>query len=383
MTLSSLIFTGFLFLAPFLLSVFRKARPWLFLSLNLGLLAWSAGGWQRALVTVIWLLVPYWASAVLKKPGWLIGAMVMGFVYLNRYDWVFGTLSVPYLFAFKLLGLSYILFRQIDFILNRKSLPESDVNLNYYLNYCISFYTLIAGPIQRYDVFVQNMKQPIEASSIDVLKQLHRVFDGYIKVFVLSALFSSWASIAYRELATGFSLVALAGLMITNALYIYFNFSGYCDVVIGMGVMAGFQIPENFNKPYLAQDLSDFWSRWHMTLTSWLTDYVFNPLVQRLSRRAWFSFENIRVLAFFGTFLLAGLWHGSTLNFLMYGLLQGIGVSLSTIYVGMMSKKMGSRKAYKAFRSKGWLKYAEIFVTLSYVSFTFIFVGFDILALWL
>lgn len=382
MTLPSLIFTGFLFLAPFLLTVSRKARPWLFLSLNLGLLAWSAGGWERALVTVTWLLVPYWASAVLKKPGWLIGAMVMGFVYLNRYDWVFGTLSVPYLFAFKLLGLSYILFRQIDFILNRKSLPETDVNLIYYLNYCISFYTLIAGPIQRYDVFVQSMKQPIEPSSIDVLKQLHRVFDGYIKVFVLSALFSSWASIAYRELATGFSLMALAGLMVTNALYIYFNFSGYCDVVIGMSVLSGFQIPENFNKPYLAQDLSDFWSRWHMTLTSWLTDYVFNPLVQGLSRRAWFSFENIKVLAFFGTFLLAGLWHGSTLNFLMYGLLQGIGVSLSTIYVGTMSKKMGSRKAYKAFRSKGWLKYAEIFVTLSYVSFTFIFVGFDILALW-
>lgn len=146
MTLSSLIFTGVLFLAPFLFSVSRKARPWLFLSLNLGLLAWSMGSWERALVTAIWLLVPYWASAIVKKPGWLISAMVLGFVYLNRYTWIIGALSLPYLFTFKLLGLSYILFRQIDFILNRKSYPKSDVNLVHYLNYCLSFYTLIAGP---------------------------------------------------------------------------------------------------------------------------------------------------------------------------------------------------------------------------------------------
>lgn len=382
MTLSSLIFTGGLFLAPFLLSVSKKAKPWLFLSLNLGLLAWSMGSWERAVVTAIWLLVPYWASAVLKKPGWLIGFMVLGFVYLNRYDWIFGTLSIPYLFAFKLLGLSYILFRQIDFILNRSSFSKPDLSLMNYLNYCVSFYTFIAGPIQRYEAFVQDQKEPIDPSSIDVLKQLHRVFDGYIKVFVLSALFSSWAGFAYRELATGFSLLTLLWLMVSNALFIYFNFAGYCDVVIGMGRLAGFRIPENFNKPYLAQDLSDFWSRWHMTLTTWLTDYVFNPLVQTMARKDWLSFENIRLLAFFGTFLVAGLWHGSTLNFLIYGLLQAIGVSLSTIYVGAMSQKLGSRKAYKAFRSKGWLKWIEIFVTLSYVSFSFLFVGFDILALW-
>jgi len=382
MTLSSLIFTGVLFLAPFLLSVTKKARPWLFLSLNLGLLAWSMGSWERALVTAIWLLVPYWASSIVKKPGWLISVMVMGFVYLNRYTWIFGSLSVPYLFAFKLLGLSYILFRQIDFILNRSTLSKSDVSLVNYLNYCVSFYTFIAGPIQRFEAFVQNMKEPIDVASIDVLKQLHRVFDGYIKVFVLSALFSSWATLAYRNLALSFSFLTLVWLMITNALFIYFNFSGYCDVVIGMGVLAGFKIPENFNKPYLAQDLSDFWSRWHITLTTWLTDYVFNPLVQTLARKDWFSFENIRLLAFFGTFLLAGLWHGSTLNFLIYGLLQAIGVSLSTLYVDAMSKKLGSRKAYKAYRSKGWLKITEIFVTLSYVSLSFLFVGFDILALW-
>lgn len=382
MTLSSLIFTGVLFLAPFLLSVTKKARPWLFLSLNLGLLAWSMGSWERALVTAIWLLVPYWASSIVKKPGWLIGVMVVGFVYLNRYTWIFGSLSVPYLFAFKLLGLSYILFRQIDFILNRSTLSKSDVSLINYLNYCVSFYTFIAGPIQRFEAFVQNMKEPIDVASIDILKQLHRVFDGYIKVFVLSALFSSWATLAYRDLALGFSFLTLIWLMITNALFIYFNFSGYCDVVIGMGVLAGFKIPENFNKPYLAQDLSDFWSRWHITLTTWLTDYVFNPLVQALARKGWVSFENIRLLAFFGTFLLAGLWHGSTLNFLIYGLLQAIGVSLSTLYVDVMSKKLGSRKAYKAYRSKGWLKIAEIFVTLSYVSLSFLFVGFDILALW-
>jgi D-alanyl-lipoteichoic acid acyltransferase DltB (MBOAT superfamily) len=149
-----------------------------------------------------------------------------------------------------------------------------------------------------------------------------------------------------------------------------------------MGKLSGFKIDENFNKPYLAVDLSDFWSRWHMTLTQWLTNYVFNPIVVIFARTEKLSIEKVQVLAFFITFLVAGLWHGTTMNFLIYGLLQGLGVSLSKVITDYRIKRLGGRKAFRAHRQKPWVKAIEMTITLSYVSLSFLFFSFDVLALW-
>jgi len=258
--------------------------------------------------------------------------------------------------------------------------PRS-ISLVHYLNYLLSFYTILAGPIMRYEAFVEDFDHPQDIKDIDVLKVLHRAMNGYIKVFVISALFSMISMDIYRQLLTQFELLSFIGLTITNALFIYFNFSGYCDVMISMGKLSGFKIDENFNQPYLAQDLSDFWSRWHMTLTQWLTNYVFNPIVVVFSRSEKISFEKVQVVAFFITFLVAGLWHGTTLNFLIYGILQGIGVSLSKVISDHRIKKLGGRKAFRAHRQKPLVKAIEISITLSYVALSFLFFSFDVLAL--
>lgn len=381
-SLSSLWFTLILFSAPLLLVHRTKYRSEIFLIINGALLLMSVGTWQRALVTLAWILIPYYASRFTKFRKYLIGALVLGFIYLNHYDWIIESLGIPYLFTFRILGLSYILFRQIDFILNRSSYLKTSISLIHYLNYLLSFYTFLAGPILRYERFVEDIQHPSDPREIDVHKQLHRALNGYIKVFVLSAALSIWATSAYRSLTVQFNVWMFLWLCITNALFIYFNFSGYCDVMISMGKCAGFNIEENFNKPYLAQDLSDFWSRWHMTLTHWLTDYVFNPIVQTLARNERFSMEGIQVFAFMLTFLIAGLWHGTTLNFLIYGLLQGIGVTLSKLYQDHMIKKCGGRKQFRAYRQRLFVKIFEISVTLSYVALSFVFFGFDVLALW-
>lgn len=380
-SLNSLIFTGVLFSAPFLLSAQSKLRNWIFLAINLSLLALSMNTLPRAVVTIAWIVIPYFLASRLKKPHLLIGVLVLGFLYLNRYDWIFSALGIPYLFTFKLLGLSYILFRQIDFILNRASLKKENINLVHYLNYLLSFFTFLAGPIMRYDDFVEDLDHPVDLKEIDVLKELHRAFNGYIKIFVISALLSSASTAAYRQLLNQFDILSFIGLSITNALFIYFNFSGYCDVMISMGKLSGFKISENFNKPYLAQDLSDFWSRWHMTLTQWLTNYVFNPMVQGLARTEKLSLESVQIIAFFVTFLIAGLWHGTTLNFLIYGLLQGFGVSLSKVITNYRIKRLGGRKAFRVHRQKPLVKAIEITLTLTYVALSFLFFSFDVLAL--
>ncbi|NTW95817.1 MAG: hypothetical protein HGB31_04265 [Erysipelotrichaceae bacterium] len=380
-SLNSLIFTGVLFLAPFILSIKSKFRNWIFLGMNLSLLLLSMSSVLSAVITFAWILIPYFLSSKLKKPHLLIGALVLGFIYLNRYDWIISLLGIPYLFTFKLLGLSYILFRQIDFILNRSSMDPRNINLVHYLNYLLSFYTILAGPIMRYEAFVLDLQNPQDPKEIDVLKVLNRAFNGYIKVFVLSALFSTMSFSIYKQLLSHFELFSFIGLIITNALFLYFNFSGYCDVMISMGKLSGFKIDENFNKPYLAQDLSDFWSRWHMTLTQWLTNYVFNPIVVIFARTEKMSIEKVQVLAFFITFLVAGLWHGTTLNFLIYGILQGLGVSLSKVITDYRIKRCGGRKAFRAHRQKPLVKAIEITITLSYVALSFLFFSFDVLAL--
>jgi D-alanyl-lipoteichoic acid acyltransferase DltB (MBOAT superfamily) len=381
-SLNSLIFTGVLFLAPLLLNHKLKFRNWIFLVINLSLLLLSMNSLLQVIITLLWILLPYFLSSKLKKPHLLIGVLVLGFIYLNRYDWIISTLGIPYLLPFKLLGLSYILFRQIDFILNRSSMDRKNINLVHYLNYLLSFYTFLAGPIMKYETFVEDLNHPQDPKDIDVLKELHRAFNGYIKVFVLSAIFSMIALSAYKQLLVRFDFLTFIGLAVTNVLFIYFNFSGYCDVMISLGKLSGFKIDENFNKPYLAGDLSEFWSRWHMTLTRWLTNYVFNPIVVIFARSEKLSIEKVQVLAFFITFLVAGLWHGTMMNFLIYGLLQGLGVSLSKLITDYRIKRLGGRKAFRVHRQKPLVKAIEMTITLTYVSLSFLFFSFDVLALW-
>ncbi|MCB4757547.1 MAG: hypothetical protein LHV69_11060, partial [Elusimicrobia bacterium] len=128
--------------------------------------------------------------------------------------------------------------------------------------------------------------------------------------------------------------VYLAGTVALFTLYMYLNFSGYMDIVIGCGTLLGMSLPENFNKPFSASNFLDFWSRWHITLSQWFKTYVFNPLLKSLKYK-WGgrSYSNyLASISFFATFLLMGLWHGTTLVFLFYGFFLGFGTSFNKFY---------------------------------------------------
>jgi len=380
-SLNSFLFTLVLFGAPLVLIPRSPWRNLIFLALNLVIYAFTITEPTQALVALLWIILPYFLSKIIKKPSVLIIPLVIGFIYLNRYGWIVESLGIPYLFMFRLFGLSYILFRQIDFILNRSMIAPQRITLVDYLNYLLSFYTLLAGPLLNYETFIEHFYHPLALDKAQIYKSLNRIFTGYIKVFILSALFSMVSKNAYRELQSGFAFLPLLSLAITNTFFIYFNFSGYCDVVIGAGRLAGFTIDENFDKPYLSQDISDFWSRWHMSLTHWITAYVFTPLVKWMIRYEWISMNMAQYMAFIITFMIAGLWHGTTMNYIVYGLLQAIGVALSKGYADLMSKKLGGKKALREYRKRPLVRVIEIGVTLCYVGFSLVFVGFDILAL--
>ena len=204
----------------------------------------------------------------------MIVLMVLLFTYFMQYDFIYQNLHIPYIFVWKLLGLSYFLFRQIDYMMQYEYLEEMEVRISLvdYLNYLLSFWTLLAGPIQRYEDFVTDFYTPQEAlDRQEIMHCLNRALNGYLKVFVVSSIVSYYAQFWFDGLKNHGSFlkaaVAFAIFAFLNGWYIYFNFSGYCDIVIAFAGLAGFTVPENFNRPYLSRSVVEFWNRHHITLS--------------------------------------------------------------------------------------------------------------------
>ena len=218
----------------------------------------------------------------------------------------------------------------------------------------------------------------------DIIKQLNRAANGFIKLFVFSAVCKTYSQTAYMSVAQGRSPVLnFILLAVLNALDIFFNFSGYCDIVIAFGKLAGFEIPENFDKPYLACNMVEFWNRWHITLSQWIRDYIYSPLFKfLLSSVLKKKVRTAQYLSLFVTFLMAGLWHGDNLNFIAYGVLQGLGIVLATAYKEVLTKKMGKQR-FKAYSANLLVKWSERVLCISYVCFSFAFVGPDIIGIFI
>jgi D-alanyl-lipoteichoic acid acyltransferase DltB (MBOAT superfamily) len=153
---------------------------------------------------------------------------------------------------------------------------------------------------------------------------------------------------------TGARVLAGAVTIASYPFFLYCNFSGYIDIVIGIARLIGISLPENFDRPFSADSFISFWSRWHITLSTWLKSYVYNPLLMLLMRR--FPADSLApvwgVIAFFVTFFLVGAWHGRTSSFLFFGVLQGLGVSINKIYEIVLTSRLGRKRA-KALNSNG------------------------------
>jgi D-alanyl-lipoteichoic acid acyltransferase DltB (MBOAT superfamily) len=149
--------------------------------------------------------------------------------------------------------------------------------------------------------------------------------------------------------------------------YLYFNFSGYMDIVIGIGGLLGQSLPENFDKPFTARSFLEFWQRWHMTLSQWFKFYLFNPLLMflmaGLPSPAMTAY--LGVLAFFITFLVMGVWHGTTAVFVIYGLLMGAGASINKLWQVACIKRLGNKRYRALTESTAYIYFARG-LTVSY-----------------
>ncbi|MCZ2288610.1 MAG: hypothetical protein LC138_07240 [Anaerolineales bacterium] len=273
----------------------------------------------------IWvLLVTLVALFVLIKLPAVSSAMALS---LHKISLHLPGLEASFLPRFDLrwFGFSYIAFRLIHTLRDCQAGRLPQVSLAEYVTYVVFFPALAAGPIDRVERFVKDLRQPLALDSAGWLEAGQRIMLGLFKKFVLA---DSLAVFALS--ATNASQIRTAGWMwlyiYAYTFLIYFDFSGYTDIAIGLGRLMGIKLPENFNAPYLKPNLTQFWNNWHMTLTQWFRAYFFNPLTRWLRSEIKLPVWSIIFVAQIATMILIGLWHGIAWNFVIWGLWHGLGL---------------------------------------------------------
>lgn len=308
----------------------------------------------------------------------IIFLVIFIFVWFKRYSLI---LFAPTLFdsIYTTIGLSYILFRILHLIIDVAQGSMRVPGFMGYLGYTTFFLNFVSGPIQRYHDFAeQAAKRPAPMLYHEVYSSIGRVIVGYFLIIPVSvatsALSKKLATHLYDTVnANGimsfdvWSILAVAAAV--QMVNLFVNFSGYMHIVIGIGRLAGFHLPENFNHPFRSENFLDFWSRWHITLSEWFKYYLFNPLLKALASR-WGSPQTIPYLgaiAFFVTFLVIGIWHGTSLNYVFLGVLFGLGVSINKIWQIELSKRYGKNR-YKKLCQQQWYKNISRALALGYCS---------------
>ncbi|MCP5367801.1 MAG: hypothetical protein H6907_02265 [Hyphomicrobiales bacterium] len=336
--------------------------------------AWSGPAELAALV--LFLVPPYVAArAVWGHEGrqgtrlamatiaWQVAlfAVLRGYPFVDLLGWLGHPLAV--------VGLSYILFRQIHLILEAPFLGDLPLDPWRYLTFLLAFWTLLAGPIQRYPAFVEGLAAVGRPGNDAALAAGHRVVNGLIKAFLLAPVFLKSGDVRLLQ-APGSDWLDFAVLFYSFPVYLYLNFSGYTDVMIGVARLCGVTtLPENFNRPYLARNVQDFWARWHMSFSSWIQHYLFNPLAKYLVGRAPRHGGAMTALAVMVTFLLLGAWHGTTANYLVFGLLHGVGVIAVALWGEFLKARLG-RAGRKALLARTDVRVVATVVTFHYVCAT-------------
>lgn len=233
------------------------------------------------------------------------------------------------------LGLSYIVFQLISYQVDvYNELADSEKRFLTFALYVLLFPKIIVGPIARYrDLAAQFEERQLTPAG--VAEGVRRFILGLAKKALIADTLGRIVNPAFDLPAPNFSTGIAWLVMAGYALQLYFDFSGYTDMAIGLGQMLGFRFVENFNYPYISKSISEFWRRWHISLSSWFRDYVFYPL-EFTRRRADRLRQQLHVLI---VFLLTGLWHGLTLTFVAWGLLHGLAIALEMGGLGRALKR--------------------------------------------
>ena len=270
-------------------------------------------------------------------------------------------LEIDYKFGF--LGISYITFKVMQILVEIKDNMIKEVNFIDYLSFMIFFPTLSSGPIDRSRRFIKDIEKTISKTEyLDNLgKGIEYILQGLVYKIILSQLIFDKTNIISEATYTTKNLTIY---MYLYGFYLFFDFAGYSLMAVGVSKIFGIDTPMNFNKPFLAKDMKDFWNRWHMSLSHWFRDFVFSRLVFAMFKKKIFkSSLTTAMVAYIVNMTLMGVWHGINFSYLLYGLYHGIILAITEYFQ--------KTKFYKNNKNKKWFEYSSIFITFNLVMFGF------------
>jgi alginate O-acetyltransferase complex protein AlgI len=266
-------------------------------------------------------------------PAWVSNLTIVwpDGTYTNLEPYLLKGIALP-------VGISFYSFQAIAYLLDiSANISRAETNFVTFTEYMTAFPKVVAGPIVRY----RDLGRQLGSRSFDWLlagEGVSRFINGLAKKIIIADRLSLVVdSGVFDQALPNLSTPSAWLVLICYSLQIYFDFSGYSDMAIGLGMIFGLRFPENFNFPYQAKSISDFWRRWHMTLSGWFRDVVFYPLERKRAtgNRLFNQYGNVLIV-----FLLTGLWHGVTINFLIWGLIHGLAICLETSPVGKRMRKL-------------------------------------------
>src|SRR4051794_18158987 len=240
----------------------------------------------------------------------------------------FATTRIPLLHLALPIGVSFVVFEKITYLVDTyRGISRPAASFSDYCLFVLFFPKLLAGPILKYHEMKDQIASPPAVRGSDFAAGFLRFARGLGRKLLIADPLGSFANQVFAAdpagLSAGYAWLGLASF----TLQIYFDFSGYSDMAIGLARMMGFRLRENFNSPYISQSLTEFWRRWHISLTTWIRDYLYIPLGG--DRRG-----NVRTyLNLWICFLASGLWHGASWNFVLWGAYNGLFLTLDRLFL--------------------------------------------------
>ena len=228
------------------------------------------------------------------------------------------------------LGMSFYTFKVISLIIDSYKNKSKNICLNKYFSYVLFFPQFLSGPIERFSTFAHNFTNQTLFNSSNFFIGVERILYGFFKKMVIADNMAPFINNVFVSPSKfmGIDFIISAYLF---SFQIYFDFSGYSDIAIGVARILGFQTPENFNLPYLATSIRDFWRRWHISLSSWFRDYLYIPLGGNRKGKLR-TYTNLLIV-----FTLTGFWHGANWTFIIWGFLHGFYLVVTNVYFQLRS----------------------------------------------
>jgi alginate O-acetyltransferase complex protein AlgI len=269
---------------------------------------------------------------------------------------------IPFLMILLPIGLSFHTFQAMSYTIEiYRGNQKAERHFGIYALYVMFYPQLVAGPIERPQNVLHQFHEKKYFDYERVLSGLQLMLLGFFKKVVIADRLSVYVDSVYGDVQHANSISVFIAI-IFFAIQIYCDFSGYSDIAIGAAKVMGYDLMTNFNMPYISKNVTEFWRRWHISLSTWFNDYLFTPLV--IAKRDWGKAGIVFALLI--TFLISGLWHGAAWTFLIYGLLHGIALCFE-----FLTKK----SRLKISKKIPAIIYDNIsrFLTFMFVSFAMVF----------